>query len=157
MKMTMKIAALLIFLFVVGSCIYDYPTPEPAGVTLDLYFKMNKPMNVNHPVLKETDVREDKHDVRYVIQAFRLLKSGEFSREPAAEFIFTKDKVTSLDNIVTIQIEAGTYRFYAWADYVPQDSVADHHFNTTDFSDLRLNCEEYHGNTDTKEAFGHFP
>ena len=120
MKRLSKIAALLVLLFMTGSCIYDYPVPEPAGVTLDLYFKMNKPSNVSHPVLSETDVNETKHDFRYVIQAFRLLKSGDFSREPAAEFIFTKDKISSLDSIVTLHIEAGTYKFYAWADYVVQ-------------------------------------
>lgn len=153
MKRLSNIAALLVLLFMAGSCIYDYPVSVPAGVTLDLHFKMDRPVANDNPVLAETDVTSDSHDIRYVIQAFRLLKNGKFSREPAAEFIFSKDDISSLDNTVSIEIEEGTYRLYAWADYVPQDSTEDHHFNTTDFTDLCLNCETYHGNTDSKEAY----
>ena len=153
MKRMSNILALLVLLFMTGSCIYDYPVPSPAGVSLDLVFKMERPVTSGNPVLNETDVNGQDHDIRYVVQAFRLLRSGEFSREAAAEYIFTKDAISSLDNTVSLEIEEGTYRFYAWADYVPQDSTEDHHYNTTQFTDLCLNCEEYHANTDSKEAF----
>ena len=153
MKRLGNISALLLLFMMTASCIYDYPVPVPAGATLDLHFKTERLITSDDPILNETDINSDEHDIRYVIQAFRLLKNGSFSREAAAEFIFTKDQISSLDNTVSLEIDEGTYRFYAWADYVPQDSTEDHHFNTTLFTDLHLNCEEYHANTDSKEAF----
>lgn len=153
MKRLNNISAVLLFLMMAVSCIYDYPVPAPAGATLDLHFKMDRMMTSEDPILNETDINSDDHDIRYVIQAFRLLKNGSFSREAAAEFIFTKDRITSLDNTVSFEIDEGIYRFYAWADYVPQDSTEDNHFNTTRFTDLCIDCDEYHGNTDEKDAF----
>lgn len=153
MKRLSNMTAIMVFLLMAVSCIYDYPVPVPAGATLDLHFKMERTVTSGHPVLNESDINSDRHDIRYVIQAFRLLKNGSFSREAVAEFIFTKDEIASLDNTVSIEIDEGTYMFYAWADYVPQDSTEDNHFNTTQFTDLCLNCDGYHGNTDEKEAF----
>lgn len=148
-----NIAAFVMLLFMAGSCIYDYPVPVPGGVSLELNFKTDRLVTSDDTALNQTDLNSSDYDIRYVIQAFRLLKSGDFSREAAAEFIITKDDISSLDNTINIEIEEGTYRFYAWADYVPQDSTEDHHFNTGDFNEISLRYEEYIGNTDSKEAF----
>ena len=138
-------------MFILGSCIYEYPVYIPAGTQLKLTFRLDSAVQNSYPQIN--DLSSDEYDLRYVIKAYRKTNSGSYHTSPHKEFIFTKDDITSLDSTFLVELDAGDYTFYTATDYVPQYMTGDHHFSTSSFTDLHIRCEEYHGSTESKTLY----
>ena len=148
---TLKYTFLSLTAMILCSCIYEYPTYIPAGTKLELAFRLDSAALSSYPEI--SDLSSEEYDLRYVIKAYRSTNSGEFNTIPHAEFVFTKDDITSLDSTFLVELDEGLYTFYTIADYVPQYSESDHHFSTASFSDIHIRCSQYHGSTDSKKLY----
>ena len=138
-------------LMVLSSCVYENPTYIPAGVKLRLSFILDKSVADMYPEM--SDVTNKDYDIRYVIKAYRMTNQGGYHNVPHAQFVFTKDNISSLDSTVLVELDEGQYKFYALADYVPQWEVQDKFYNTQSFADLYQFTDSYKGNTDAKTLF----
>ena len=138
-------------MFILGSCIYEYPVYIPAGTQLKLTFRLDSAVQNSYPQIN--DLSSDEYDLRYVIKAYRKTNSGSYHTSPHKEFIFTKDDITSLDSTFLVELDEGDYTFYTATDYVPQYMTGDHHFSTASFADLHVRCETYHGSTESKTLY----
>ena len=160
-------AALLLLV----SCIHEFPVPKPADVNLTLTFELDFPYykTVQFPAQTKADVdikneelyAQDlsdhaSYDVRYIIEAYRMLADGSYGRDAAQRWVFTDEDASQLDEYkVKISIDEGKYLFRAWADYVLPGTSSDYFYITDDWKKgIRLNLsEKYHGNTDWRDAF----
>lgn len=138
-------------MFVLSSCIYEYPVYIPAGTQLKLTFRLDSNIINSYPQIN--DLSSDEYDLRYVIKAYRKTNSGSYHTSPHKEFVFTKDDITSLDSTFLVELDEGDYTFYTATDYVPQYMTGDHHFSTVSFADLHVRCENYHGSTESKTLY----
>ena len=138
-------------LFVISSCVYEYPVYIPAGTQLKLTFKLDSTVLRSYPQM--SDLSSEEYDLRYVIKAYRKTNSGNLTATPHKEFVYTKDDITSLDSTYLVELDAGDYTFYTVTDYVPQYMTGDNHFSTASFSDLFVRCENYHGSTESKTLY----
>lgn len=138
-------------LFVISSCVYEYPVYIPAGTQLKLTFKLDSTVLRSYPQM--SDLSSEEYDLRYVIKAYRKTNSGNLTSTPHKEFIYTKDDITSLDSTFLVELDAGDYTFYTVTDYVPQYMTGDNHFSTASFTDLHVRCENYHGSTESKTLY----
>lgn len=138
-------------MFMLFSCVYEYPVYIPAGTQLELTFKLDSTVLQSYPQMN--DLSSEEYDLRYVIKAYRKTASGNLTTTPHKEFIYSKDDITSLDSTFLVELDEGSYVFYTVTDYVPQYMMGDHHFSTASFADLHIRCEDYHGSTESKTLY----
>jgi hypothetical protein len=147
----MKYILIAAVMFILASCVYEYPVYIPAGTQLKLTFKLDSTVLKSYPQM--SDLRSEDYDVRYVIKAYRKTNSGNLTATPHKEFVYTKDDITSLDSTYLVELDEGDYTFYTVTDFVPQYMTGDNHFNTASFNDLFVRCENYHGSTESKTLY----
>lgn len=144
-------------LFMMTSCVHQYPQPTEAEFVLDLIFDEGIPQGPVHDLTTKVSGNKDHYDIRYVVEAYRELSKGVYSEDPYAEFVFTKDDVSEFDHSLSLWIMEGSYRFSIWADYVDAGSDDNKFYNADDHGYIKLLGKEenlpHYGNTDFRDAF----
>lgn len=170
MKKILVLALAAVMLSV--SCVHEFPVATPADVVLKLTF------NTDMPYYKTVYFPEDtksvsamseelgfdpqdfsdhqSYDVRYIIEAYRLLSDGSYGREAAKRWVFTDEDASVMDDYnFKVSIDEGKYLFRAWADFVEPGSEDDLYYETSNWkSGIRLNSSDgYDGATDWRDSY----
>lgn len=148
-------AAVLAVLTAASCDIHEWPEDAPADVVLRLDF------NTELPLYKEIELKTRGYDlsdynIRYTIEAYRLLADGSHEATPTKKFMFSKSSLNDWNATFHIQIDEGDWLFAAWADRVLRSdgdiNSASTFYDTENLTDVRLSGS-YTGNTDAKDAF----
>lgn len=170
MKKNLILVLLMVTLFC--SCVHQWPESSPAQVDLAITFntemtynktvpfpegtKSDQTLSID-PVYFEPDFSDhEKYDVRYIVEAYRLLNDGSYSREAVNRWtFFHKDARVLDDHVFTVFVDEGRYVFRAWADFVEAGKTQDLHWHTANWkSGIRLNTEDgYDGTDDWRDAY----
>ena len=98
--------------------------------------------------------QDSKHNIRYIVNAYRTDNVVGDNRTADTTFIFTKSNINELDYTSRIELPNGTYRLLVWADYVDDGSKADKYYNTSNFAEITLaNKNNHTGNSDYRDVF----
>lgn len=93
------------------------------------------------------------HQLRFKLNAYAV-DDNSVSPVPQATLTFTSPLKEKIDETFGLELLPGEYRLVVWADYVDHGSVADKYYDTTDFSEIILNCADGHyGSNDYRDAF----
>lgn len=150
MKNIFRIASiLLVMLFT--SCVHQWPESVPVPVKLILKFDGSMhPFDTLHVETKTPT--DDNHDIRYVVEAYRMKESGGYYRDAIVHEVFTKDVVSTLDHEIMLSVpDEGSYTFKVWADYVDQVKTDHKYYNPERFNEIVIH--EHQGNTDLRDAY----
>ena len=171
MKKTLYLA--LAAVLTLCSCVHQFPESVPATVDLRLTFYTEMPYyktvmfpdetksdagltSIDPNLFKPDFTGHEEYDLRYTVEAFRMLRDGSYSREAAARWVFSDEDASKLDDYsFSVSLDEGRYIFRAWADYVKAGTVRDLHWLTSTWkSGIRLNhADGYDGATDWRDAY----
>lgn len=147
------VMAALFCLTLDGCMVHEWPDEGiPASVEVELVFDTEFLPLRDVEYTRKTKNSPSDFNIRYQIRAYRALKNGGYDDKPQAEFIFTKEDVSSPDHMVTIDLPDGSYMLRVWADYVDDGEIRDKYYDTGDFSSIKV-VEPYEGDTDFRDAF----
>lgn len=143
--------------------IVEEPIPDPVIPTsrkmlLHLQFDTLMPLyrNVTVSQTKSSAGRaamaEDGYDVRYIVNVYPNVDGG-ISRKLDTSFVFTRDRVDSLDYTAHIELEGGDYTLLVWSDYIERGTNTDYFYNTGDFTKINIAGDEYVGRNDYRGAY----
>ena len=152
MMKSLKLSVILLSLMtLVISCVHQWPESVPTSVTLKFVF--DRTMNPFDTLFFDTKSEQSQiHDVRYVVEAYRMKEAGGYYREAAARETYTKDDIENLDHEVTLTVpDEGKYLVKAWVDYVDQGSLEHKYYNPEKFSEIMIH--QHFGNNDFREAY----
>lgn len=158
MRRLLHIIFCLTVLWSAVSCVHEFPDPSPDPVSFDLHldFSTDLPLYKEIEYVKSDGSKspEETHDVRYVVNAYRIDGKSGHSRIPDETFVFTVPYSSSLDYTAHLTLPEGIYEFCVWTDYADVGSVSDKYYNTTDFSEIILSDRDCHsGSNDCRDAF----
>lgn len=142
---------ILTFIISMTSCVHEWPESVPTSVTLKFVF--DRTMNPYDTLIYETKAAmNEMHDVRYVVEAYKVKPNGDYYRQAAARQIYSKDEVDILDHEVVLTVpDEGRYVVKAWADYVAQGSTDHKYYNPDKFNEIVIHKHE--GNSELREAY----
>jgi hypothetical protein len=148
-------------LFALTNCdVHEFPVDRHALVPFTLHLDFDTEMYFYKEIPytrgdnEETKALATKHDVRYVINAYRTDNIVGVSHTPDTTFVFTKSDLTNLNYTANFEIREGTYRFAVWCDFVDEGSTADKYYNTSDFLEVILKDRDNHpGSNDFRDTF----
>jgi hypothetical protein len=146
--------AVFIALPLLTSCVHEWPDETtPAGITLEFAFDTELPPHLT--LFYDTKTSSDvlAYDIRYTVEAYRLLPDGTYKKEASARFVYSKDEIQTLDHNVDIALMDGKYKLMVWADYVRQGSLENLYYDNSDFSNITLIGDKHSGGTDYRDAF----
>ncbi len=142
-------------LLFMSSCIYEdsyCDLESPIKVDLNLKISVD---SIGKITLPEDSVNLDsvskEYDVRYQVKVYKITEQS-VSQTPSIEWVFLKDSLSDLNNIVKSQIAPGKYRVLVFADYVDKGSLKDKFYDTTNFNSITI-AGKYQGNSAYREAF----
>lgn len=150
--LTILLATALLLPFF-SSCVHEWPdNTTPAGIILDFKFDTDLPpyLTVNYET--KTKESEIEHSIRYTVEAYRLLPSGDYNEIPDARFSFLNDNVKLLDYTAEISLPEGKYKILSWVDYVKKGDPGHLYYDNTNFKETIL-TEGHKANTDYRDAF----
>lgn len=177
--MKTRLAIVLAALALLTSCVHEFPVTTPANVDLVLTFD-TKMSYYNTRLFPDetsqipdvnaepsTEVPSDEHlfvpdyakmgdyDLRYTIEAYRQIAEDTYSSQPVQRWVLTDADATKLDEYAfQVTLDEGRYIFRAWADFVPEGSTADYHYNTQDWSyGIWFDYRKYVGNTESRDTY----
>lgn len=161
MKHKLHIVLSLILLLAFAGCeVHEFPTRLYDPVPFQLHLEFNTELPLYKEVIytrsgdTETKAPIVKHDVRYIINAYRIDKARTESRMADTTFVFTRSDLETLNYTAPLEICEGTYEFRVWCDYIDAGSKADKYYDTRDFSEIILADKENHcGSNDFRDAF----
>ena len=121
MKKYFRLSVILLTLMtLMSSCVHQWPESEPTNVTLKFVF--DRSMNPFDTLKFETKAEAlASHDVRYVVEAYRMKSTEGYYRDEAVRQVYTKSDLENLDNEVvypTIQVTQDFYSETADVNYV---------------------------------------
>lgn len=162
-------AALLMLLpaFVFAGCdVHEFPSEEPEKVEFKyvLHLRFDKDVPIFKEVYYEngalssnasrTGARAPEYDIRYIINLYPAVRSGEYSRSAEHSFVRTLPLSHGLDADFELPVPPGDYRIYVWTDYVGHGEPVDLFYNTSDFSEIEIaDRSHYVGDDDFRDAF----
>ena len=139
--------------FVLTSCdVHEMPVlPEEVTSYFQLHFDTNMPIQ---DLVYETraGTEEIDLDIRYIVNAYRLLDKGKTAQEYREQFIFTRSSADGYDCNFTLDLPPGKYKIMVWVDLVEQGSKANHFYNADNFAEIHLQGK-HQANTDNRDAF----
>ena len=156
----MMCAALLLALS--GCDVHEFPVERNERVPYllhlnfdtEMYFNTEVPYTRNGDGDTQTKAPFEKHDVRYVINAYRTDNVIGVNHFADTTFVFTKSDIANLNYTAPLELKEGSYRFAVWCDYVDAGSTADKYYDTSDFLEVILkDPENYQGNNDFRDVF----
>lgn len=136
---------------VLVSCVHEFPnesTPAPLELEFSFDFSMEMPEMTDF----KSEPADHLHDLRYQVRAYRILNNGTYAEQPMASFSFIKDEVDEIEHVERVTLPEGRYRLLAWIDYINHGTNADLYYNTTDFSQIRVNGD-WQGSVNDKDVF----
>ena len=137
-----------------GCDVHEFPEDRYEPVPFLLHLDFNSEMPLYEEVEYTRGDASAKHDLRYVINAYRTDNVRGESREADTTFVFTKSDLAQLNYSAPLELDEGTYTFRVWADYVATGTDTDKYYNTADFAEIILaNKSKHSGNNDYRDAF----
>ena len=162
MRLTLRCIWLCVMLLLTfaGCDVHEFPEERIDKIPFQLHLDFNTEM----PLYEEIDYTRNgdtetmgvavRHDVRYIINAYRTDNARGENRVADATFVFTKSDISDLNYTANLLLQEGTYDFKVWADYVDANKDTDKYYDTRDFSEIILaNKEEHSGSNDYRDAF----
>lgn len=149
----------VISLFAFTCCdVHEFPEDNQRRVPFELHLQFNTDMpdykEITYTKGADTKLPYGGHDIRYIVNAYRLDNARAISRQADTSFIFTKRNDGHLDQTVILNLPEGSYDFKVWTDYVDNSSMSDKYYNTSDFEEIILaNKSEHSGSNTYREAF----
>ena len=161
MKKTLYLILLFVTLLFTACDVHEFPVDRNERVPFVLHLDFSTAMPLYQEIVytragEITDTKSvgAKHDVRYIVKAYRVDKSRENNREADTTFVFTKSSVSDLSFSVPLELHEGTYTFRVWADYVDVEKTNDKYYNTSDFTEIILaNKDNHSGSNDYRDAY----
>lgn len=140
-----------------SSCdtILEYPEGDGVDPTLiqtELVLNVDFTL-ISDPLIRSyAESRGGDYDVRYQIALYAA--SGEHAGELAARKVWTDNVIADGETTVRVDVDlnAEKYDIYAWIDYVPSGTMADHHYITADLRRVSLADPNVAGH-DSRDAF----
>jgi hypothetical protein len=148
-------------LFLLMSCdVHEWPEEDliftDASVVLHLDFTTEMPLYTEIDYARNSEVHGayDSHDIRYIVNVYRTDNKRAESRLPDTTLVVTKSSVFSLNHVIPLTLQDGTYAFRIWTDYVDVGTTTDKYYKTDDFSEIILMDRHNHsGSNDYRDAF----
>lgn len=161
MKKTLYLILLFVTLLFTACDVHEFPVDRNERVPFVLHLDFSTAMPLYQEIVytragEITDTKSvgAKHDVRYIVKAYRVDKSRENNREADTTFVFTKSSVSDLSFSAPLELHEGTYTFRVWADYVDVEKTNDKYYNTSDFTEIILaNKDNHSGSNDYRDAY----
>jgi hypothetical protein len=154
MKRSAHILSLLLVacsLLLVGCDHHEWVEYEPAEPTCDVKIRLT--FSTPLPLFREVDyarsgtLTDANHNVRYIVQAYQANATSDPQR-----FVFTKQIDGEWDCELPLELPAGSYDLYVWADFVENGSQVDLYQTTTDFEHITLTTP-HSGNNEYRDSF----
>ncbi len=144
----------------IGCDVHEFPVErnERVPFTLHLNFDTDLPFYTEVPYTRSgenvTKTPVERHDVRYIINAYRTDNVVGVNKVADTTFIFTKSDLSELNYTAHLELQEGSYRFAVWCDFVDAGSEADKYYNTSDFVEVILKDRENHsGSNNFRDVF----
>ena len=154
------ILSCVMLLLAFTSCdIHEFPkeNTEVAPFILHLNFDTELPLYKTIDYTRgenNTITGTPKHDIRYIINAYRTDNIIGENRLSDTTFVFTKSDISNLNYTAQLHLKTGVYTFRVWADYVEPGSKKDKYYDTSDFAEIVLVDRDNHsGSNDYRDAF----
>ena len=153
------LGCVVLFFALMGCDVHEFPEDSrelvPFSLRLDFDTEMYFYQEVTYTRSDEpTKAPVTKHDVRYVINAYRTDNVVGVNQVADTTFVFTKSDLTDLNYIANFEIEEGTYRFAVWCDFVDEGSKEDKYYDTSNFLEVILKDRNNHsGSNDFRDVF----
>ena len=137
--------------------VHEFPEPPVPPVELSLNLKFTFGLgNLEDfkTIFVTTRAAEDStaFEARYQLRIHPADGKGGFLMDSCLSYSFSHSQLQALDYRLPLEIVPGQYRFRAWVDFVPADSLADYFYDTADFDAITLR-EPHVGGTDCRDAF----
>ena len=141
--------------------VHEFPEQgnERVPFTLHLDFSTEMPLHKEVTYTRsgesQSQERAVKHDIRYLIKAYRTDNIiGNVRKDADTTIVFTRSDINNLNFTANIELYEGTYDIQVWADYVPSGTRYDYYYNTEDFNEIILPDKDNHiGSNDYRDAF----
>lgn len=136
---------------------HEFSEPPLPPVALNLKLRFNFGMGEMEDfktIYVITRAAEDStaFEARYQLRIHPSNGKGGFLMDSCLSYSFSHSQLQALDYRLPLEIVPGQYRFRAWVDFVPADSLADYFYDTADFDAITLR-EPHVGGTDCRDAF----
>lgn len=159
MKTILRLMTGVISMFAFIYCdVHEFPEDNQRRVPFELHLQFNTDMpdykEITYTKGSETKLPYGGHDIRYIVNAYRLDNARAASRQADTSFVFTKPNDGHLDHSLILNLPEGSYDFKVWTDYVESNSTSDKYYNTSDFEEIILADRSPHSGSNTyREAF----
>ena len=156
------ILACVISLIAFTACdVHEFPEDNEERIPFLLHLDFNTEMPLHKEIqqarsrgLESPYASDNRHDIRYKINAYRIDEGRGNSRAVDATFVFTKSDLAELNYTACLELPEGDYDFKIWADYVNAGSTSDNYYDTHDYSEIILADRENHsGSNNYRDAF----
>ncbi len=154
------LGCVVLFFALAGCDVHEFPVDRHELVPFSLQLNFDTEMYFYKEVVytrggeEATKAPATKHDVRYVIKAYRTDNVIGVNQVADTTYIFTKSDLTDLNYTANFEIPEGSYRFAVWCDFVDEGSTADKYYDTSNFLEVILKDRENHsGSNDFRDVF----
>lgn len=164
-KAVYHILIYILSLFALMGCdVHEFPVERNERVPYLLHLNFDTELYFHKEVIytrngedNTTKTAMERHDVRYVINAYRTDNVVGVNKVADTTFVFTKSDLSELNYTVPLKLKEGSYRFAVWCDYVSAGSIEDKYYDTSDFVEVILKNKDKHpGNNEFRDVFkGH--
>ena len=159
MKTVLHLIAGVMSLFAFVCCdVHEFPidTQRRVPYELNMHFETEMPdyKEVTYTKGSDTKLPYGGHDIRYIVNAYRVDNVRSVSRLPDTTFVFSKRNDGRLDHTVMLSLPEGSYDLKIWTDYVDNNSVSDKYYDASNFEEIILANKSNHGGSNIyREAF----
>ena len=159
MKTILRLIAGVMSLFAFICCdVHEFPETNQRRIPLELNLHFNTDMpdykEITYTKGSDTKIPYGGHDIRYIVNAYRVDNVRSATRQADTTFVFTKPNDGYLDESLVLTLPEGTYDFKVWTDYVDNSSTSDKYYCTSDFEEIILANKSPHSGSNTyREAF----
>lgn len=156
MKKWIRYVACLLVLLQAGCdrTVLEFPEGEgvdPTLVNLNLKFMIDTKIEPYVPVRSDA-IREDAHDVRWIIEVFRNKLEGN----PVERWVLGGEQALDGQHTISTSIALHAARYYvvAWMEYVDNGSIADKYYKVNSLASITIpEVGTYIGNEDHKDTY----
>ncbi len=159
MRYIYTICATLLLAFS-GCDVHEFPVDSKELVPFNLHLNFDTELYFYKEVIytrageESTKAPIEKHDVRYVINAYRTDNVVGVNQVADTTFVFSKADLSNLNYTAPLELREGSYRFAVWCDFVDAGSKADKYYDTSNFLEVILkNRENHSGSNDFRDVF----
>jgi len=149
------------FLLAFAGCdVHEFPEERHNKIPFLLHLDFNTEMPLHKEMFYTrngetgTNGASEKHNIRYIVNAYRTDNIRGANRIADTTFVFAKSDISNLNYTARLLLQEGTYDFKVWADYVDATDMEDKYYDTRDFSEIILaNKNDHQGSNDYRDAF----